>query len=173
MISHATCGILRQGGGRTSFTQFSPSAAKKGSDCCAHMADTSMSSAELVFPNALAAITSLRCSGFVHGSRLLAQPVASETSRLQTTAHSQYIRYAPAWPVLLWQAEQPVWVPVMISSSCITQQALTAYKTLRCSCFRPGQSELLKAVATAQSPFSAVASACSHLHCRFCVTSAG
>ena len=39
--------------------------------------------AELVLPNALAAITSLRCSGLVHGSLLLAHPVARDTRQLQ------------------------------------------------------------------------------------------
>ncbi len=82
----------RHGAGRTSLTQCPPNAAKKGSDCCAHMADTSMSSIELVLPNALAAITILRCSGFVQGSLLLAQPVASETSRLQDTGIIQKFR---------------------------------------------------------------------------------
>ena len=75
--------------GRTSLTQYPPSALKNGSDCCAHMADTSMSSIELVLPNALAAMTILRCSGLVQGSRLLAHPVASETSRLQASEKFQ------------------------------------------------------------------------------------
>ena len=75
---------MREYGGRlTSCVHGPPSVLSKGNAGSAQMAVTRIRSAESVVPKAEAAMTIFRCSGLVQGSRLLAHPVSSDTSRLQ------------------------------------------------------------------------------------------